>query len=210
MRRCVHTHDVMQTCTCSEVLRRCACTAMCLQLDTTQQAHKHLHACTITLRRKAHQTRLLMCVHKCMHVQVQYVGTTTGRPHTITACRCGLNAAGAVRPSRKAASSSAGVEGWPLARTPCERWPLYVPVEGGGCSRAVGSLLEPLPPAGAPAASSAPAAESASPCLTLSSRPAAAAVHRGSGAPPLGIQAFLPMAWACCRVCNVICARGGT
>ena len=120
---------------------------------------------------------------------MHYMGTTTGRPHTITACRCKLKAAGLVRPSRKAANSSSGVEGWSLGCTPCALCPPYVWV-GGGASVAAGSTLALPLDEDAPAGASA---EAARPLCTLSKRPAAASIHRGSGPAPFGNHTFLPI-----------------
>ena len=96
----------------------------------------------------------------------------------MTACRCGLNDAGTVRPSRNAANSCAGVSGCPLSLTPCLRrsWNSRphedVAVGSTSCGRGGGGNPCKL--------------ESARPARTLSSLPAAAVIQRGSGKAPLG------------------------
>ena len=116
------------------------------------------------------------------------IGTTTGRPHTMTACRCKLKLAGDVRPCRKAASSSCGFRGCPRGLTPCCRCCSYVSPEEAA-DVAAGSTAV-VSAAGA----SSPAADAASPPRTASNRWAADWYQRGSGIDPLGAHFFFGMA----------------
>ena len=107
-----------------------------------------------------------------MNAAIKYairgIGTTIGRPQTMTACRCNAKLARDDRPSRKAESSSCGVWGCPLGLTPCCRCCSYVNPEEAA-DVAAGSTS-----AASAAEALSPAADAASPLRPASNRTVAA------------------------------------
>jgi len=157
------------------------------------ESSSEMHVCVGTMQRgkqPEHEINGLFVVHnnndrEWYHWTKSYNrGTTTGRPQIMTACRCGLNGAGTVRPNLKAANSSPGVSGCPLGCTPSLR----------GSSAGAAAELEDAGAAAKAEGSLAPlGAESPKPARTLSSLCATPSCHRGSGAAPLGSHVN------CCR-----------
>ena len=123
-----------------------------------------------------------------MHTKYYCGGTTTGRPHTITACRWMLNADGSVRASLNAANSSAGAVGCPRGWTPCWRSCCVGTAPGGGAAAGSAPMSPP------DAEDSPPSADRPSSSRTLSRRWATAEIHRGSGCDPFGRHTCLSFA----------------